>query len=176
MTVQGGGWAYTCTYCDVHTYSWQQRSTIPYNYKEIFVLKIFYVTIIHIKNFSRTAVMEAIFSNNSDLAVLAVLSPTCRPSFQEKSSCCGPTTAVTNVKYLPISVRSFALCAHAMCCCRISVHLSNTLRRYFRLESGWKSIVASSETATYRAVNCKCHVFATVIYPLFSSVFANYFA
>ena len=51
---------------------------------------------------------------------------------------------------------------------------STPSHRYFRLESGWKSIVESSETQS-RELRSNVHVFVTVIYPL-SSVFVNDFA
>ena len=41
--------------------------------------------IIHVKNFSQAAVIEAIFKNESDLAVLTVLSLTRQPSFFGKT-------------------------------------------------------------------------------------------
>ena len=56
----------------------------PYTvYRVIFVLKIFRVTIIHVKKFPRTAVIKAILFNlnDSNLAVLAVLLLARRPSF-----------------------------------------------------------------------------------------------
>jgi len=49
------------------------------------VLNIFRMIIIHVKNFSQAAVIEAIFKNESDLAVLTVLSLTRQPSFFGKT-------------------------------------------------------------------------------------------
>jgi len=73
------------------------RSTV---YREVFVLKIFRVTIIHVEKFSRTAAIEEnLFLDNSDLAVLAVLSLTRRPSFFGKTRAAAdpPQPAVINV-------------------------------------------------------------------------------
>ena len=61
-----------------------------------YTLKIFRVTIIHVENFSRTAVIESVFLSTLTLLYMPFFN-TPTQLLQENSSCCGPTMVVTNV-------------------------------------------------------------------------------
>ena len=123
-------------------------------YREIFALKIFHVTSIHVEIFSRTASKR--FFTTLTLLYLPFFHKHTKPA-------CSVELLLAHhgrdkCKYLPMgrsapSPRHRVLTAE---CAAPHLELLRPLERYFEkvfhLESAWKSVVENSETA--RALNC----------------------